>query len=252
MSHTSHLRSTLVMGAAAAALSAFAAPALAQTNPPAPPPAAQPPAGGAPTVVVTAEKRSANIQSVPIAVTAFTSRQRAVEGITTIQDMTDFTPGLTYSSQLDRPAMRGLSRNNNIYTSDSAVAVYDNDAFTNSTFLAGRDDMFVDQVEVLLGPQGTLYGRNSVGGLINVQSRRPSNDWTGEIREIYGSYSYNKIEGTISGPLPIDGLKFRLSAFDLNQNDGYFKNLAGLHSTGDVRHDPYVELQLQYDAPHDS
>ncbi len=230
------------MGASVVTLAALAAPALAQTGG----------AGAAPIVIVTAEKRTANIQSVPIAVTAFTAHQRSIEGISTIQDMTDFTPGLTYSSQLDRPAMRGLSRNNNIYTSNSAVAVYDNDAFTNSTFLAGRDDMFVDQVEVLLGPQGTLYGRNSVGGLINVQSRRPTSTWTGEIREIYGSYDYNKIEGTVSGPLPIDGLKFRLSAFDINQNQGYYKNVAGGVSQGDVRHDPYVELQLQYDAPHDS
>jgi iron complex outermembrane receptor protein len=238
------------MGASVAALVALAAPALAQTGGA---PGAADQSGAAPIVIVTAEKRSANIQTVPIAVTAFQSHQRDIEGISTIQDMTDFTPGLTYSSQLDRPAMRGLSRNNNIYTSDSAVAVYDNDAFSNSTFLAGRDDMFVDQVEVLLGPQGTLYGRNSIGGLINVQSTRPTNGWTGEIRETYGSYDYNKIEGTVSGPLPfVDGLKFRLSAFDINQNQGYFKNLTGLNSTGDVRHDPYVELQLQYDAPQDS
>src|SRR5580658_3532377 len=67
-------------------------------------------------VIVTAEKREANIQTVPIAVTAFTSKERALEGINTIQDMTDFTPGFTYSSQLDRPVMRGLSRNNNFYT----------------------------------------------------------------------------------------------------------------------------------------
>jgi iron complex outermembrane receptor protein len=75
-------------------------------------------------LVVTAERRSANLQDVPVAVTAFSARQRAIEGITTVQDMTNFTPGLTYSSQLDRPVIRGLARNNNIYLSDSAVAVY--------------------------------------------------------------------------------------------------------------------------------
>jgi iron complex outermembrane receptor protein len=197
-------------------------------------------------LVVTAERRSASLQDVPVAVTAFGSRQRALEGITTVQDMTNFTPGLTYSSQLDRPVIRGLARNNNIYLSDSAVAVYYDDFFSNSTFLVGRDDMLIDQVEVLLGPQGTLYGRNAVGGLINTISKRPTEDFGGEVRAIVGNFGYSKIEGTISGPVPgIEGLTYRLSAYDLNQTKGYFRNLTG-PTEGDVRHDPYFDAQLQY------
>ncbi|HEX2815812.1 MAG TPA: TonB-dependent receptor plug domain-containing protein, partial [Phenylobacterium sp.] len=195
---------------------------------------------------MTAERRSANLQDVPVAVTAFSARERAIEGITTVQDMTNFTPGLTYSSQLDRPVMRGLARNNNIYLSDSAVAVYYDDFFSNSTFLVGRDDMLIDQVEVLLGPQGTLYGRNAVGGLINTISKRPQEDFGGEVRAIVGNFGYSKIEGTVTGPVAgIDGLTYRLSAYDLNQTQGYFKNLTG-PTEGDVRHDPYFDAQLQY------
>ena len=67
-------------------------------------------------IVVTAEKREANLQAVPLAVTAFTAKDRNLKGINTIQDMTNFTPGLTYSSQLDRPAIRGLARSTNTYT----------------------------------------------------------------------------------------------------------------------------------------
>jgi len=109
-------------------------------------------------LVVTAERREQNLQDVPVAVTAFSAHERAIEGINTVQDMTNFTPGLTYSSQLDRPVIRGLARNNNIYLSDSAVAVYLDDFYTNSTFLVGRDDMLIDQVEVLLGPQSVISG----------------------------------------------------------------------------------------------
>jgi iron complex outermembrane receptor protein len=196
-------------------------------------------------LVVTAERRSANLQDVPVAVTAFSARERAIEGITTVQDMTNFTPGLTYSSQLDRPVMRGLARNNNIYLSDSAVAVYYDDFFSNSTFLVGRDDMLIDQVEVLLGPQGTLYGRNAVGGLINTISKRPEEDFGGEVRAVVGNFGYSKIEGTVTGPTPISGLTYRLSFYDLNQTEGYFKNLTG-PTEGDVRHDPYFDAQLQY------
>jgi iron complex outermembrane receptor protein len=196
-------------------------------------------------IIVTAEKREVNLQDVPIAVTAFTAKQRALVGISTVQDMTDFTPGLTYSSQLDRPVMRGLARNNNIYLSDSAVAVYYDDFFSNSTFLVGRDDMLIDQVEVLLGPQGTLYGRNAIGGLINTLSKRPSDHFGGEIRGVIGNYGYTKIEGTVTGPIS-DHLSFRVSAYDLNQTRGYFNNIAGGRTEGDVRHDPYVDAQLQY------
>jgi iron complex outermembrane receptor protein len=197
-------------------------------------------------LVVTAERRSANLQDVPVAVTAFSARQRAIEGITTVQDMTNFTPGLTYSSQLDRPVIRGLARNNNIYLSDSAVAVYYDDFFSNSTFLVGRDDMLIDQVEVLLGPQGTLYGRNAVGGLINTISKRPQEDFGGEVRFIAGNFGYTKVEGTVTGPVPgIEGLTYRLSAYSLDQSQGYFKNLTG-PTEGDVRHDPYFDAQLQY------
>ena len=197
-------------------------------------------------LVVTAERREQNLQDVPVAVTAFSAHERAIEGITTVQDMTNFTPGLTYSSQLDRPVIRGLARNNNIYLSDSAVAVYLDDIYTNSTFLVGRDDMLIDQVEVLLGPQGTLYGRNAVGGLINTISKRPNEDFGGEVRAIVGNYGYTKLEGTVTGPISaIDGLSYRLSFYDLNQTKGYFKNLTG-PTEGDVRHDPYFDAQLQY------
>src|SRR5579859_2707433 len=197
-------------------------------------------------LVVTAERRVQNLQDVPVAVSAFSAHQRDLEGISTVQDITDFTPGLTYSSQLDRPVIRGLARNNNIYLSDSAVAVYLDDFYTNSTFLVGRDDMLIDQVEVLLGPQGTLYGRNAVGGLINTISKRPSEDFGGEVRAIVGNFGFSKTEATVTGPVAgIDGLTYRLSYYDLNKTQGYFKNLVG-PSEGDVRHDPYVDAQLQY------
>jgi len=246
----SRMRSTLLFGVAATAILS-ASPALAAVVDGAA--SAPAPTGtGIAEVVVTAEKRSANIQHVPLAVTAFTAKDRALKGINTVQDLTNFTPGLTYSSQLDRPVIRGLARSTNIYAADSSVGVYDNDLFTNSTFLVGRDDMIVDQVEVLLGPQNTLYGRNAIGGIINTQSKRPSDVFGGEFREEFGNYAYNKVEGTITGPLDFinPNLTFRFSGFYDSQDQGWFKNLSG-KSTGGVRHDPYIELQLQYKGERD-
>jgi iron complex outermembrane receptor protein len=202
-------------------------------------------------IVVTAEKREANIQDVPEAVTAFTAQDRNIKGIETVQDLTNFTPGFTYSSQLDRPAMRGLARDTNIYAQDSSVAVYYDDFFSNSTFLVGRDDMLIDQVEILLGPQGTLYGRNAIGGLINTISKRPTEELSGEVRVIAGNYGYTKVEGTISGPLA-PHLSFRLSGYDENQTQGWLQNVVpGMPSEGGVRHDPYGDFQLQYKTDKD-
>ncbi len=240
-------KSGLLMSCAAGALAltagfAVAAPASA----PAAPVSAAPEATTIGEIVVTAEKREANLQNVPEAVTAFTAKERNIKGISTVQDLTNFTPGFTYSSQLDRPAMRGLAKNNNIYLADSAVAIYYDDFYSTSTFLVGRDDMLIDQVEILLGPQGTLYGRNAIGGLINTISKKPTDHLSGEVRAIVGNYGFTQFEGTISAPIT-DKISFRLSGYDLNQTNGYFHNLVpGMPTEGQVRHDPYVDFQLQY------
>jgi iron complex outermembrane receptor protein len=214
-------------------------------------PAAAEPASTVGEIVVTAERREANLQDVPEAVTAFTAKDRNIKGIETVQDITNYTPGLVYSSQLDRPAIRGLSRDTNQYTADSAVAVYYDDFYSNSTFLVGRDDMVIDQVEVLEGPQGTLYGRNSIGGLINTISKRPTDDFSGEVRASAGNYGYTKFEGTVSGPIA-PHLDFRLSLIDENQTQGWLRNeVPGAVTEGGVRHDPYADFQLQYKNDHD-
>ena len=204
-------------------------------------------------IVVTAEKREANLQEVPEAVTAFTAKDRNLKGITTIQDITNYTPGLTYSSQLDRPAIRGLARSTNQYTADSSVAVYYDDFFSSSTFLVGRDDMLIDQVEVLEGPQGTLYGRNSIGGLINTISKRPTNEYTGEIRLNEGNFDATKVEGTLAGPVPfVNNLTFRVSGYYDGQNKGYLTNVVpGAATEGGIRHDLYGDFQLEYKGDKD-
>ena len=197
-------------------------------------------------VVVTAERRAVSLQDVPVAVSAFTGEQRELQGIQTIQDMTNFTPGLTYSTQLDRTNMRGLGRLTNVLAADAAVAVYSDDFFTTSTTEAGRDTLFVNRVEVLRGPQGTLYGRNAIGGAINIISNRPTPNWYGEVRATFGNYNYQNYEGVISGPVT-SFMRFRLSAYDTQQTQGYFRNLAGGPTEGAVKHEWYVEAQIELD-----
>ncbi len=237
---------TLMMTCAAAALSSLVGISAAHAQAAAPAAAEQTSTVG--EVIVTAEKRSVNVQKVPVAVSAFTAKQRNLEGITTIQDITNFTPGLTYSSQLDRAALRGLARLSNALSADSSVAVYNDELYSTSTYLVGLDDLFISQVEVERGPQGTLYGRNAIGGLINTVSKRPTDDWSGEVRAQYGNYDHSKFEGTLSGPTGINGLDFRISGLADNQNDGYFTNVApgNKPQEGGVVHDWYGNAMLEY------
>jgi iron complex outermembrane receptor protein len=195
-------------------------------------------------VVVTAEKREQNLQTVAASVSAFTAKQRDLVGITTIQDLTNFTPGLSYNTNLDRIAIRGIGRNTNNLSSDPGVATYVDGVYSAQTFAASNDSLFLDRIEVLRGPEGTLYGRNSIGGAINAISRRPTDDFYAEVRADAGSYNAYKVEGAVSGPLA-DGLKFRLAGSYADQEDGYFHNVSGGPSEGGAGVTYYLEGQLQ-------
>jgi iron complex outermembrane receptor protein len=106
-------------------------------------------------LVVTAEKREQSLQDVPVAISAFTSKQRDLVGISTVQDLTNFTPGFVYQSSNDRASMRGIGRLTNVHAVDGAVSIYVDGLFTTSTVLAGGPPLDVARVEILRGPQGS-------------------------------------------------------------------------------------------------
>ncbi|MBS0335131.1 MAG: TonB-dependent receptor, partial [Proteobacteria bacterium] len=196
-------------------------------------------------LVVTAEKRSQSLQDVPVAISAFTSEKRDLLGIKSIQDMTNFTPGLNYTSANDRASIRGIGRLTNAHPVAVPVAVYDDGIYTTSTVTAGKSPIFTDRVEALRGPQGTLYGRNSIGGAINVISKRPTEDPYAEVRATIGNYQHTLLEAAVSGPLAPD-LQYRLAGNWEKQADGYYKNtVPGMPSEGNVIDQYYLEGQLQ-------
>src|SRR5947209_19891930 len=151
-------------------------------------------------LVVTAEKREQNLQDVPIAISAFTDKQRDIVGIQSIQDMTNFTPGLQYSTSTDRVSLRGLGRLTNVLSADASVANYADGVYETFAVRAGASTLFTDRVEVLRGPQGTLYGRNSIAGALNIISKRPTDDWYAEARVGYANYEHSGLELAGSGP----------------------------------------------------
>ncbi|THD81753.1 MAG: TonB-dependent receptor [Phenylobacterium sp.] len=245
-SFTPRLRTLLAMGASVAALSAVAHAAAAQTTPAAasgaaPAAAAAQPINQVEELVVTAEKRQQSLQDVPVAVTAFTSQKRDIEGITGIQDFVNFTPGMNYSGT-DRVSLRGAGRNTFYIGNDPGVAEYTDGFYSASSSELFKSPLFVERTEILRGPQGTLYGRNAMGGAINVISEHPSKDFSGEIRATYGNYDHKTIEGEVSIPLA-ENLRIKLGGSD-EQADGFIKNI-GSGNTGGSIDRKYFEGQVE-------
>jgi iron complex outermembrane receptor protein len=198
-------------------------------------------------LVVTAEKREQSLQDVPVAISAFSSTRRDLIGINSVQDMTNFTPGLTYNNSGDRMTLRGVGRLSNAQAADGPVAIYSDGFFSSSTSEASKQPLFVDRNEVLRGPQGTLYGRNAIGGAVNIISKKPTQDYTAEVRAIAGNYDYTSLQATVSGPIT-DGLRFRINASRDNQGEGYFQNtVPGQPSEGNRINQTYFEVQLAAD-----
>jgi iron complex outermembrane receptor protein len=196
-------------------------------------------------IIVTAQKRSEGLQDVPVAVSAYTSETRDLIGITTIGDLTDFTPGLSYATTLDRMSLRGVGRLTNNYGSDPGIATYSDGFYTASNVEAGKRPMFTERIEVLRGPQGTLYGRNSIGGALNVISKRPTDTWQGEVRAVAGNYDTQIFDASLSGPIT-DWLRFKVAGSTGGQGVGFFRDVSDGLTEGNVGDDMYVEGQLEF------
>jgi iron complex outermembrane receptor protein len=197
-------------------------------------------------IIVTANKRSESINDIPEAVTAFTAESRQVIGITSLSDFAKFTPGLSYDGSSDRVFLRGVGRTTNTAGSDPGVATYTDGIYDSSTASVANDDFFIERVEILRGPQGTLYGRNSIGGAINAISKRPTDQLSVEGRVTVGNYDLQSYEASVSGPLT-GGIRARVAGQYGRQGDGYFHNLAGGPSEGGAGNSYYVEGQLDFD-----
>jgi iron complex outermembrane receptor protein len=224
-----------------------------QAHAAAPAAAAEAPAGASVSeLIVTAERREQRLQDVPVAVTAFSAEQRSLIGIEDIQDLTNFTPGLHYSSINNRPYLRGVGRNTDNLAVASAVAVYFNGVYggANATTIQQHSDLFIDTIEVDRGPQNTLHGANADGGSINYVSKRPTKDFYAEGRVGVGNYDKAFGEAVVSGPIN-DNLRFRLGANYTSEDGGFFTNLStgskvgGTGPQGNSGRQQYLEAQLE-------
>jgi iron complex outermembrane recepter protein len=195
-------------------------------------------------VVVTAEKRSVNIQDVPVAVTAYTSETRTLLGVNTVEDLARFTPSVAYRND-DRLAIRGVGRLTNAVGTDPAVALYSDGVFSTSMADMSTPPLFIERTEILRGPQGTLYGRNSVGGALNVISKRPAEEFSGEVRLQGGNYSFYHVDALVSGPIT-NSLRYSLGGYSEKRDEGFIKN-RGPAEDGATSDRWMVDAQLEAD-----
>ena len=202
-------------------------------------------------LVVVAEKREQSIESVPVAVTAFSAEQKELLGIQKVQDLSDFSPGLSWTDIDDRIYIRGIGRNSDNLNNTSGVAVYYNGVYygANAAIELQRDTLFVGNTEVDNGPQNTLHGSNADGGVIQFTSQRPTDTPYTEVRVGAANYSEYFGEAVISGPIN-DHLKFRLGGNYTQMTGGYFDNLDGPPQGGNLvlgggGQTHYIEGQLE-------
>jgi iron complex outermembrane receptor protein len=234
----------------------WASQALAQAAPAAAAPAAADQANSG-QVIVTAQRRNQAIEHVPVAVSAFTSKQRQVLGIATTQQLSDFTPGLSYFASNDRAYIRGIGRNTVNLATESGVATYYNGIYygANASIAEQHDTLFVDQIEVDRGPQNTLHGSNADGGTINYISQRPTHSYYAEGRVGFQNYGEYYGEAVVSGPIT-DWLRFRVGGNYSKQDGGFFNNLVGAKeggvlAQGNNGNQSYFEAQLDANfGPH--
>lgn len=198
-------------------------------------------------VVITTNKREETVQDIAVAVTAITSEMRDEIGLTTVQDYTNFAPGLSYSTSNDRLGMRGVTRTSNNFGIRSGISNYVDGVYFSSAIPASREPIFVDRVEVVRGPQGTLYGRDSIGGALNVITKRPTEELEGQFNFQIGDYDTMAVQGTVAGPIT-DWLRYRVGYSRSVQNEGFLTNYATGDTEGGRRDDTYYEAQLEADV----
>nr|WP_320191233.1 TonB-dependent receptor [uncultured Desulfobacter sp.] len=177
------------------------------------------------TLTVTANKQEENIQDVPMSITAFDELTLEDKNITSLDELTDYVPNLIILDQgvsgAAVPSMRGI--NAGLGTFDVATALFV-DGVPILSFAGYEDTLLnIERVEVLRGPQGTLYGRSAQAGAINIISRQPDNEFRGKISVDGGEDNKKEVSLSVSGPIIQDKLFIGLSGQHYDK-DGFIKN----------------------------
>ena len=195
-------------------------------------------AGTAPTVsaqaleevVVTATRRQASLQDIGVSVTAYSGEELRQFNIERTDDLANLVPGLQFTMAGGGPlvgliSIRGVAQNDFASHLEAANTMYIDDVYRPSIGSNLQGFFDTERVEVLKGPQGTLFGRNATGGLVHVITREPTEQFEGYVDGTIAEYNQYIVEGAISGPVA-PNLLGRVAVRHI-QNDGWIENSAG-------------------------
>jgi len=198
------------------------------------------------TVIVTAQKNVQNVQDVPISIDVFDEVKLEDYSISTLEDIAKYTPNLLFfntgqDGQIS-PSIRGIIANISAYSTPISLYV-DGVPTMNSS---GFNDplMDIERIEVLKGPQGTLYGKNSEAGVINIITRKPNNETRGKIFGVFGNDGKREIGLNVSGPI-IKNKFYGAISYKHDEKDGFIKHLI----TGEkvnYKENDYGKINLRY------
>ena len=174
-------------------------------------------------IIVTAQRREQRLEDVPMAVSVVTSEKIDNAGIVGIHELNRVAPGVSvgFGGPFSAPAIRGITTLASGNSIENNVAIYVDGFYEPNPLIINQDLVNLAGIEVLKGPQGTLYGRNATGGAILVNTRAPSKTFTGKFQATYARFDDKRLSGYLSGPLS-DGIRFSLAGYFRDQ-DGYLK-----------------------------
>jgi iron complex outermembrane receptor protein len=215
------------------------------------------PASALDEIVVTARMREETLQDTPISVTAFTGEAIERQHITQLDSIANATPNMMFdnstgfsgSNNASAVYIRGIGQVDFAITTEPGVGIYLDGVYIAQSLGSVLNLVDIDRVEVLRGPQGTLFGRNTIGGAVSVTSKLPDNTLHGDIEVTGGSYDRVDLRGTLNLPLS-DTLFAKVSAASFNR-DGFLDspNAANADHLGDINQDA-ARVALHF-APND-
>lgn len=168
-------------------------------------------------IIVTATKRAQDVQDVPLAVTAVSPQQLEAQGVVNVQEITQVSPSFSTSQAQNSSGtvvlrIRGVGTTSNNIGFESAVGVFIDGAYQSRAGVALSEFVDVERVEVLRGPQGTLFGRNTSAGALSITNKRPElGELGGFINATYGNYNHKNLQGAVNVPLSGDTVAMRLT-----------------------------------------
>jgi iron complex outermembrane recepter protein len=213
-------------------------------------PAAAEEATGIQDIIVTARRTSENLQTVPVAVTALNSEALDAKQVFVVTDLARTAPSLSIGTGGTGPAsivylaIRGQAQNSPNSLSDASVGVYIDGVYVARPIVGNLGFVDAAGAEVLRGPQGTLFGRNTTGGALNLTSNQPTDRLEGSFKLGTGNYKQRVVEGVINFPLG-DEVAIRVAA-NYNERGGYYPNLIAGGAQGNVAQSSYIRATLKW------